>query len=89
MVADMEEHGAFWAHDMSTAVPCFPTTWPSAHRLRTNHSTDGHGIKGGGAPYMHIRTEVLRMYVSRKKKNPRRYVSKPTLALSIGKRGKL
>lgn len=59
----MEEHGAFWALDMSTAVPCFPTwfpTWPSAHRLRTNHSTDGHGIKGGGAPYMHIRTEVCK-----------------------------
>lgn len=30
------------------------------HRLRTNHSTDGHGTKGGGAPYMHIRTEVCK-----------------------------
>lgn len=61
----MEEHGAFWAYDMSTVVPCFPTWFPtcqSARRLRTNHSTDGHGIKGGGAPYMHhfIRTEVCR-----------------------------
>ncbi len=28
-MADMEEHGAFWAHDMSTAVPCFPTWFPT------------------------------------------------------------
>lgn len=64
----MEEHGAFWAYDMSTVVSMF--LYMGHGSLHVNQPTDcaliiprtgrswAHGIKaqrvvGRGAPYMH------------------------------------